>query len=71
MAERLRAVRRAANAGYEALLVTVDGAVAGNREYNRRNGYSVPFHYNAKNISDVLMHPGWLFRPPHLHRNRG
>ena len=55
-------VRRAAAAGFEALLVTVDGAVAGNREYNRRNGYSVPFKYNRKNTTDVLMHPGWLFR---------
>jgi isopentenyl diphosphate isomerase/L-lactate dehydrogenase-like FMN-dependent dehydrogenase len=55
-------VRRAAAAGYEALLVTVDGAVAGNREYNRRNGYSVPFKYNSKNTSDVLMHPGWMVR---------
>ena len=54
-------VRRASAAGFEALLVTVDGAVAGNREYNRRNGFSVPFHYNAKNTSDVLMHPRWLF----------
>ena len=30
---------------------TVDGAVAGNREYNRRNGYSVPFKYNRKNTT--------------------
>jgi (S)-mandelate dehydrogenase len=55
-------VRRASAAGFEALLVTVDGAVAGNREYNRRNGYSVPFKYNSKNTTDVLMHPGWLVR---------
>jgi isopentenyl diphosphate isomerase/L-lactate dehydrogenase-like FMN-dependent dehydrogenase len=53
-------VRRAAAAGFEALLVTVDGAVAGNREYNRRNGYSVPFKYNSKNTVDVLTHPGWM-----------
>ncbi len=42
-------VRRASAAGFEALLVTVDGAVAGNREYNRRNGFSVPFKYNSRN----------------------
>jgi isopentenyl diphosphate isomerase/L-lactate dehydrogenase-like FMN-dependent dehydrogenase len=54
-------VRRASAAGFEALLVTVDGAVAGNREYNRRNGFSVPFRYNSKNTLDVLMHPRWLF----------
>jgi (S)-mandelate dehydrogenase len=53
-------VRRAAAAGFEALLVTVDGAVPGNREYNRRNGYSVPFKYTKRNTLDVLMHPGWM-----------
>ena len=53
-------VRRASAAGFEALLVTVDGAVAGNREYNRRNGFSVPFKYNSKNTTDVLMHPRWM-----------
>ena len=53
-------VKRAEKAGFEALLVTVDGVVAGNREYNRRNGYSVPFKYNSKNTTDVLMHPGWM-----------
>ena len=54
-------VRRASNAGFEALLVTVDGVVAGNREYNRRNGFSVPFKYNRRNTTDVLMHPRWMF----------
>jgi len=53
-------VKRAEKAGFEALLVTVDGAVAGNREYNRRNGFSVPFKYNSKNTTDVLMHPRWM-----------
>ena len=53
-------VRRASSAGFEALLVTVDGAVAGNREYNRRNGFSVPFKYNSKNTLDVLTHPRWM-----------
>src|SRR4029453_4060540 len=54
-------VRGASAAGFEALLVTVDGVVAGNREYNHRNGFSVPFKYNAKNTTDVLMHPRWMF----------
>jgi len=54
-------VRRASAAGFEALLVTVDGAVAGNREYNKRNGFSVPFKYNRKNTLDVITHPRWMF----------
>jgi (S)-mandelate dehydrogenase len=53
-------VRRAAKAGFEALLVTVDGVVAGNREYNRRNGFQIPFKYNSRNTTDVLMHPRWM-----------
>ena len=53
-------VRRASAAGFEALLVTVDGVVAGNREYNKRNGFSVPFKYNSRNTTDVIMHPRWM-----------
>ena len=53
-------VRRASAAGFEALLVTVDGVVAGNREYNKRNGFSVPFKYNSRNTMDVLSHPRWM-----------
>ncbi|HKA42985.1 MAG TPA: alpha-hydroxy acid oxidase [Burkholderiales bacterium] len=53
-------VERARAAGYEALLLTVDGAVAGNREYNLRNGFTIPFTFTRKNVTDVLMHPRWL-----------
>lgn len=56
-----RLVERAKNAGYETLVVTVDGAVSGNREYNLRNGFTIPFSFTRKNITDVLMHPRWLF----------
>ena len=54
-------VERAKNAGYEALVVTVDGAAAGNREYNMRNGFTMPFQYTRRNIWDVLKHPRWMF----------
>src|SRR4051812_49104263 len=54
-------VERAKNAGFEALLVTVDGPVGTNREYNVRNGYTVPFRYTRKNTIPVLARPGWLF----------
>ena len=53
-------VERASTAGFEALVVTVDGAVSGNREYNLRNGFTVPFSFTRRNVSDVLMHPEWL-----------
>jgi len=54
-------VERAKNAGFEALVVTVDGPVNTNREYNIRNGYTVPFRYTRKNTAAVLTRPGWLF----------
>ncbi len=54
-------VERARAAGYEALVVTVDGAVSANREYNLRNGFTIPFTFTRRNITDVLMHPRWLF----------
>jgi isopentenyl diphosphate isomerase/L-lactate dehydrogenase-like FMN-dependent dehydrogenase len=53
-------VERAKNAGFEALVVTVDGPVGTNREYNVRNGYTVPFRYTSKNTAAVLAKPGWL-----------
>ena len=53
-------VERAKAAGYEALVVTVDGVVAGNREYNLRNGFTIPFTFTRKNITDVLLHPRWM-----------
>jgi isopentenyl diphosphate isomerase/L-lactate dehydrogenase-like FMN-dependent dehydrogenase len=55
-------VERAKAAGYEALVVTVDGVVPGNREYNLRNGFTIPFSFTRRNVTDVLMHPGWLVR---------
>lgn len=54
-------VERAKNAGYEALVVTVDGPVNTNREYNIRNGFAIPFRYNRRNTASVLARPGWLF----------
>jgi isopentenyl diphosphate isomerase/L-lactate dehydrogenase-like FMN-dependent dehydrogenase len=53
-------VQRAWAAGYEGLLVTVDGAASGNREYNLRNGFTIPFSFTRQNVTDVLRHPGWL-----------
>jgi len=53
-------VERARVAGYEALIVTVDGAAAGNREYNLRNGFTIPFLFSRRNVVDVAAHPRWL-----------
>ncbi|MBS0559633.1 MAG: alpha-hydroxy-acid oxidizing protein [Proteobacteria bacterium] len=53
-------IKRAENAGFEALILTVDTVVSPNREYNPRNGFNLPFHPNVRAISDMLAHPRWL-----------
>jgi isopentenyl diphosphate isomerase/L-lactate dehydrogenase-like FMN-dependent dehydrogenase len=54
-------VTRALNAGFEALVLTSDVAAMGNREYNRRNGFSTPLKLNLRNIVDGALHPRWAF----------
>ena len=58
LAERL--VNRARDAGFEALVITTDVVVGGNREYNQRNHFEVPFRLSAGNLVDGLFHPRWL-----------
>jgi (S)-mandelate dehydrogenase len=53
-------IERVKTAGYEALILTVDSQVSGNREWNHKSGYTIPFTFNRYNITDVLMHPRWL-----------
>jgi isopentenyl diphosphate isomerase/L-lactate dehydrogenase-like FMN-dependent dehydrogenase len=55
-----RLVERAKSAGLEALVVTVDSPVFSNREYNLRNGFTIPLSYTPRNMADVLGHPRWL-----------
>jgi (S)-mandelate dehydrogenase len=57
---REKLVLRAKEAGYEALLVTVDLHVSGKRERDPRNGFVTPFRPNWRNSRDVLLCPGWL-----------
>lgn len=47
-------------AGYEALLVTIDTVVSPKRDYNHRNGFSVPIRINRRNALDVALHPRWM-----------
>jgi isopentenyl diphosphate isomerase/L-lactate dehydrogenase-like FMN-dependent dehydrogenase len=53
-------VNRAKAAGYKALIVTVDGVSSGNREYNIRNGFTIPFSFSVRNVFDMVTHPRWL-----------
>ena len=54
-------VKRVASAGAECLQVTVDTPVPPNREYNTRNGFGLPFRPSVTNVTDMLLHPRWLF----------
>ena len=54
-------IARAQEAGFEALVFTVDTPVAPGREYNLRNGMTIPFRFTRRNVFDVLTHPRWLF----------
>lgn len=53
-------VGRARDAGFEALIVTIDGALGNNREYNKKNGFAIPFRLSAKSLTDMMLHPEWL-----------
>lgn len=56
-----RLIARARDAGFEGLVFTIDTPVAPGREYNLRNGFTIPFKLTRRNVADVLAHPRWLF----------
>ena len=53
-------MRRAAAAGYEALLFTTDANVFGNREWDQR-GYRKPGRPTLRASLDALRHPRWVW----------
>lgn len=52
-------VARAEAAGIDALILTVDTPVAGNRERDRRNGLSLPPRLTVASLLHFALHPGW------------
>lgn len=52
-------VGRAAEAGYEALVLTVDTAVAGRRLRDTRNGLTVPPTLTVKTLAQMAIRPRW------------
>lgn len=52
-------IKRAEQAGYEALVVTVDANVFGFREWDRRN-YAAIGQPNLRNLLDIMRHPRWI-----------
>jgi (S)-mandelate dehydrogenase len=52
-------IARAAAAGVETLVVTVDLPIAAKRERDIRNGFGLPLRLDAAKILDAARHPGW------------
>lgn len=52
--ERVRAAR------CDCLVVTADTQMSPNREYNRRNGFAIPFQPSLRSVTDAALHPRWL-----------
>jgi L-lactate dehydrogenase (cytochrome) len=57
----LELIERAAQAGCDVLLVTVDVPVAGARLRDRRNGMTIPPRLKLGTVFDALRRPGWWF----------
>ncbi len=55
-------VERAQEAGYRALVLTIDNQVLGGRERDIRNGFTVPLRPTLAGGLDMLMHLPWLLR---------
>ncbi len=54
-------IHRAKASGYTALCLTIDFPVAGQRERDLRNGFTVPPEIRLSNILDTLRRPNWLW----------
>ncbi|NKB48207.1 MAG: alpha-hydroxy-acid oxidizing protein [Alphaproteobacteria bacterium] len=61
MEASMPAVERARDAGFEALVLTVDSTVPYNREFDIRNGVTFPVRITPRNAVDTLIHPRWMF----------
>lgn len=55
----LQLIRRAREAGYSALILTVDTAVAGRRIRDVHNGMTIPPSLSLRTLTDMALHPAW------------
>ena len=54
-------MQRSANAGYRAMMLTIDCATAGNRERDFYNGFGFPMKMTPRRILDGVLHPAWAW----------
>lgn len=55
-------VQRCKSSGFEVLCITVDTALAGNRERDRVTGMIMPPRFGLKSLWSFATHPGWSLR---------
>ncbi len=56
---------RAAAAGYDALVLTIDNQLLGNRERDARNGFGIPPRFSALQLLAMAPRLPWLWRMRH------
>jgi L-lactate dehydrogenase (cytochrome)/(S)-mandelate dehydrogenase len=56
---------RAAKAGYDALVLTIDNQMLGNRERDIRNGFSIPPRFGLNGLAAMALKVPWLWRMRH------
>jgi L-lactate dehydrogenase (cytochrome) len=54
-------IDRCKEAGFEALALTVDTIVGGNRERDLRTGFTSPMRLNGRSLLSFFTHPRWAF----------
>ena len=57
----MQLVQRAAKAGFDTLLVTVDVPIPGARLRDRRNGFTVPPRLTPSTVLNAITRPAWWF----------
>jgi L-lactate dehydrogenase (cytochrome) len=50
---------RAKEAGVEVMMLTVDSITGGNRERDKRTGFTIPFRLNLKGMTQFVLKPRW------------
>ena len=55
-------IDRAAAAGYHGLVLTIDNQFGGNRERDRRNGFTIPPQLGPTQVAAMAVKAGWLWR---------
>ena len=54
-------IDRCRRSGFDAMCLTVDTLVAGNREKDHRTGFTTPPKLTFQSLMSFAMHPGWVF----------